>query len=128
MLAQPNIFADHAIPNSTREILSTEDFIRLKKERVTAQHKSVKDAVYATTACDVKAKELKMKAAIKEKERTTSETVENQSEPASREASELKNEDEDLLLDGDSSRSTQLNTDAMTIGEDGNEGLDLTSE
>ena len=82
----------------------------------------------AQVACELEDEELKRKAAIKEKARATSKTVENQSEPTSQEASEPKHKDEDLLLDGDSSRSTQLDDDVMTIGGYGNEGLDLTSE
>ena len=73
-------------------------------------------------------KELIRKAAIKEKERATSETLENQSELTSPVASEPKNKDEDFLLDSDSLRSKQIDKNARTIGGDGNEGLSLTSE
>ena len=95
---------------------------------MTAQYKSVKDAVYVQAAGEVENKELKRKAAIKGKGQTISETLENQSELTSPAASEPKNKDEDLPSDGDSSRSTQLDNNAMTIGRDGDEGLNLTSE
>ena len=73
---------------------------------MTAQHKSVKIAVYAQTACEMKDKDLKRKAVIKEKEWATSEKVENQLEPTSPAASESKNKDKVFLLDDDLSRST----------------------
>lgn len=70
-------FSDHTTPNSDRVPLSADELLRLRKERVTAQHKFVKDAADTQAACEVEEKELKRKTAIKEKEQATSETVEN---------------------------------------------------
>jgi hypothetical protein len=48
----------------------------LRKERVTAQHKSAKGVVDTQAACEVEEKEPKRKTAIKEKERASSEMTE----------------------------------------------------
>ena len=75
MLARPNTFADHTIPISTTEIPRIDKLMRLRKDRVTDQHKTVRDAVDAQAACKGEEKELKKKTAIKEQVRTTSATA-----------------------------------------------------
>jgi hypothetical protein len=95
---------------------------------VLAQHKFIKDSADARVAREVEEKELKRKYAIKKKEQATSENVENQSEPTSPAASESKHKNNDLVLDGNSSSSTLLDTDATIIEGGGYEGLDLNPE
>ena len=73
--AQSNAFVDHTILTSTTTLPSTDEFMRLRKEIVTNQHKSAKDAADVQAVREMKEKELKRRTTIKEKERATSETA-----------------------------------------------------
>ena len=70
-----NSVADHTALTSTTELPSTDELMRLRKDRVTDQHKSLRDAVDAQAACKGEEKELKKKTAIKEQVHTTSATA-----------------------------------------------------
>ena len=102
----------------------------LGKERVTSQYNSARDTVDAQAAREVEEKELKRKTTVKEKERATGKTAENQSDPTSPATSESKNEDKNWLslLDVESSKSIAINNEAMTIGGNNDDDLNMTSE
>ena len=93
-----------------------------------SQQKAAKDAPVAQAAREVEDKESKMKATIKEKERATSETVKNQSESTSPATFKLKDEDDDSPLDDNSSKSTVLDNDVMTIGGNDGDIFNVTSK